>query len=174
MNKVDVIKSIDDIHKIEEGLLRGDYKNYLMFLMGINTGIAINQLLALQVKNILKEDGTILNSLIINKNEYKLNDTVRESLKKYLSEHLEIIKNNSYLFSAHHTNIPMDQTHANMILNVVSNKAGINIRFGTHTLRKTYGYHFYQKHHDLKYLRKLYNHAADCITAEYIGIESTL
>ena len=43
---------------------------------------------------------------------------------------------------------------------------------GTHTLRKTFGYHYYQGTHDIAGLMKLFNHAKEETTLIYIGIAS--
>ena len=42
---------------------------------------------------------------------------------------------------------------------------------GTHTLRKTFGYHFYKRNKDVAMLQKLFNHSSPSITLRYIGIE---
>ena len=66
-----------------------------------------------------------------------------------------------------------------MIINEACKKAGINDSVGTHTLRKTFGYHHYQTFHDVAILQYLLNHSSPSITLRYIGItqdnvESTL
>ena len=48
MNNVDVIKDKKDIEKIKEVLIMGDYRNYFMFIIGINTGLRITQILSLK------------------------------------------------------------------------------------------------------------------------------
>ncbi|MEI3511647.1 MAG: tyrosine-type recombinase/integrase [Anaerostipes hadrus] len=42
---------------------------------------------------------------------------------------------------------------------------------GTHTMRKTFGYHMYQATNDAAMLMKLFNHADIHITLRYIGVE---
>jgi len=42
---------------------------------------------------------------------------------------------------------------------------------GTHTLRKTFGYTYYQKTKDLTALMKILNHSSQSVTLRYIGIE---
>ena len=42
---------------------------------------------------------------------------------------------------------------------------------GTHTLRKTFGYHYYKKFKDIAMLQKIFNHSNPAITLNYIGIE---
>ena len=43
--------------------------------------------------------------------------------------------------------------------------------FGTHTLRKTFGYHFYYQFNDVVMLQQILNHSHPAITLRYIGIE---
>ena len=37
-------------------------------------------------------------------------------------------------------------------------------------MRKTFGYHYYQKYKDIAMLMELFNHASAAITKRYIGI----
>ena len=41
---------------------------------------------------------------------------------------------------------------------------------GTHTLRKTFGYHFYKKTKDVAMLQDIFNYSAPVVTKRYIGI----
>lgn len=43
---------------------------------------------------------------------------------------------------------------------------------GTHSMRKTFGYHYYQMTHDIATLMKLFNHSKEETTLIYIGIAS--
>lgn len=47
---------------------------------------------------------------------------------------------------------------------------GIQDNIGTHTLRKTSGYHAYKARTDLSLLQHIFNHSAPSITLRYIGI----
>ena len=47
---------------------------------------------------------------------------------------------------------------------------GLKEGYGTHTLRKTFGYNAYQSGTDISILQKLFNHSAPCVTLAYIGI----
>lgn len=49
--------------------------------------------------------------------------------------------------------------------------AGIEAHIGTHTMRKTFGYHHYKKFRDLALLQKIFNHSNPQVTLRYIGIE---
>lgn len=49
--------------------------------------------------------------------------------------------------------------------------AGLPEKVGTHTMRKTFGYHHYQKFKDVAILQKIFNHSTPQVTLRYIGIE---
>ena len=42
---------------------------------------------------------------------------------------------------------------------------------GTHTMRKTFGYHHYKMFKDVVMLQKIFNHSSPQITLRYIGVE---
>jgi integrase len=41
---------------------------------------------------------------------------------------------------------------------------------GTHTLRKTFGYHFYQQFKDPSLLQEFFGHTDPAVTLKYIGL----
>ncbi|WP_252456770.1 hypothetical protein [Macrococcoides canis] len=41
---------------------------------------------------------------------------------------------------------------------------------GTHSMRKTFGYHYYKKTKDIALLMDLFNHSSQFVTLRYIGI----
>ncbi len=60
-----------------------------------------------------------------------------------------------------------------MILRNAAKKSGLS-EIGTHTLRKTFGYHFYKKTKDIALLQELFNHSAPSVTLKYIGINQDI
>ena len=51
MNKVEPIRDVDKIKKIEDILLNQNYRDFLLFSLGINTGFRISDILQLKVKD---------------------------------------------------------------------------------------------------------------------------
>ena len=47
-------------------------------------------------------------------------------------------------------------------------------RIGTHSLRKTFGYHHYKQFDNIELLQKIFNHSYSAITLRYIGIEQDI
>ena len=52
MTTVEAIKSLNDIHNIERILKRANYRDYVLFKLGINLGLRISDLLNLNVSDI--------------------------------------------------------------------------------------------------------------------------
>ena len=61
---------------------------------------------------------------------------------------------------------------ARLEIKEIARLCGINEPIGCHTLRKTFGYHYYRETHDVATLMKLFNHSKEETTLIYIGIAS--
>lgn len=68
----------------------------------------------------------------------------------------------------------MERTQCYRILNKASKEAGLDFKIGTHSLRKTFGYHHYKKFKDIAMLQKIFNHSSPEITLRYIGIDQDM
>ena len=79
-----------------------------------------------------------------------------------------------WLFASRRGGKPITRIQAYRILQDACFEAGITARIGTHTLRKTFGYHFYQEHKDIGLLQYLFNHSSQRVTLLYIGITQEL
>ncbi|MBF5067517.1 tyrosine-type recombinase/integrase, partial [Salmonella enterica subsp. enterica serovar Istanbul] len=66
-------------------------------------------------------------------------------------------------------NRPIDRSTAYRILRDAAKHVGLT-DIGTHTLRKTFGYHFYMQTKNVALLQELLNHSRPDITLRYIGI----
>lgn len=66
-------------------------------------------------------------------------------------------------------NKPITTTQAYRIINSAGLKVGLE-EIGTHTMRKTFGYHHYKQFKDVALLQKIFNHSSPYITLRYIGI----
>ncbi len=66
-------------------------------------------------------------------------------------------------------NKPITTTQAYRIINSAGLRVGLE-EIGTHTMRKTFGYHHYKQFKDVALLQKIFNHSSPYITLRYIGI----
>lgn len=65
---------------------------------------------------------------------------------------------------------PITRQAALMDMREIKRISGIDYPIGCHTLRKTFGYHVYQKYHDIAWLQSWFGHSSAAITLVYIGI----
>lgn len=65
---------------------------------------------------------------------------------------------------------PVTRQRVYQIMNQIARSAGIADPIGCHTLRKTFGYHYYQQTHDVVKLQRILCHASRRETLVYIGI----
>jgi integrase len=169
MNLVEPIKNQSDIELIKNELLSNCFRDYFLFVLGINTGMKISDLLTLKFMHLIREE-QIVSFIHIRNTKYPINDGLRMCMIDYFNS-LTHYSQDSYIFESRKGNEPIDRSHAYRIISDAAKKVGVNCNVGTQTLRKTYGYHHFKKHQDIKYLQKIFNHNSRKKTFDYIGVE---
>jgi integrase len=166
MNIVVPIRDKNLIQEIKEYLKDTSERNYILFLLGINTGLRIKDILKLRVRDVegwsiyLKEGKTGKPKEVFMPNE----------LKRAVRNYVKGKHKNEYLFrSRQGKNRPITVSMAYIILRQIAEEFGLE-RIGCHSMRKTYGYHFYKQHGDVAALQEMLNHSHPKITMRYIGI----
>lgn len=172
MEKVQPIKNMCEIEKIKLHLKKTNKRNYLLFVIGINTGIKSNQILNLKVKDVVDDKYQIKKNIYIESKEYFINEPISQAIKEFLAENK--LNLNSYLFESQKTDLPINRSHLYRILNKAVSECNIDIHIGNETLRKTFGYHYYHKTRDIKYLKEIFNQASQKTLFEYLGIADDL
>ena len=168
MKTVQPIREREKIEEIKAVLIKQGLRNYMLFVLGINTGLRIGDILRLKVKHV--KDKTHID-ITEQKNgkakRFKLNDSLKEEIDKYIKN----MDDEDYLFQSQKgKNKSITRVQAYRVLNHAAKKIGLT-EIGTHTLRKTFGYHFYQKTKDVALLQQVFNHSAPSVTLRYVGID---
>lgn len=167
MNEVQPIRSLDKIEEIQSILLEQSYRNYLMFTLGINSGLRISDILNLKVKDVLNKSDIKLREKKTGKERtFPLKRDMQNALKVYCKgKDLEefLIK------SRKGKNKSITRQNAYDIIKKAGEKAGV-YNLGTHTMRKTFGYHFYRQNKNIAILMQIFNHSSERITIKYIGV----
>ena len=174
MEYVDPIKDIESINAMKEILKQHSQRDLLLFVFGINTGLRVSELLSLKVEDV--SDGAIVKEFLYISDEknderkaYYINNSVKNVLEKYL-EDLDL-KGSDYLFKSKKNAQPITRQQAYRIINHAAKEVGIPGRIGTHTLRKTFGYHAYRKGIAISILMSIYHHHSPAETLRYLGID---
>lgn len=167
MNIVNPIKSREDITALKKALHGRDL---LLFVFGINSSLRISDILALKVGDVRGKDSLILNEQKTRKRkELRLNKAIIEAVATLVPADAS---DDDWLFpSKRNASNPLDRTQAWRLLNAAAKRAGVEVKIGTHTLRKTWAYFRYNAGVELPLLMAALNHSSQRETLRYIGIE---
>lgn len=166
MNTVEPIRDINLVWDIADYLKENSERNYVMFLCGIYTGLRISDILKLQVRDVRKKQYVIMREKKTGKEKkFPINKELRPILERYIEDKSDY----EYLFHGVHSKKPISRQQAYNIITDACKRFGLD-SVGTHTLRKTFGYHMYHQTHDIATLKDIYNHSDISVTFRYIGI----
>lgn len=168
MNYVQPIRDKNKIEEIKGYLKQNGTRDLLLFTMGINTGLRISDLLKLKVIDVKGKSHVEIKEQKTGKvKRFPLLGNLQSMIDEYIKGKLDC----EYLFrSRNGANKPITRVMAYKIINDACRKAGIQDKVGTHTLRKTFGYHHYQQFHDIAILQSLFNHSSQSICLRYIAV----
>ncbi|NRG47349.1 site-specific integrase [Bacillus sp. CRN 9] len=170
MKTVQPIRDLEKIAAMKQVLMNQHYRNYFLFVLGINTGLRISDLLTLKVEDVRARSHIIINEQKTGKlKRFKINS----ELQHHISDFTISKDAAEYLFKSRRGNDRIHRVQAWKILNMAAGEVGLN-EIGTHTLRKTFGYHFYQKYKDVAVLQQIFNHSSPAVTMRYIGINQDI
>lgn len=165
MKEVQPIRSLEKIQEMKSRLAINGTRDVLLFSMGINTGLRISDLLLLRVMDIKGKREYILKEKKTGKRKRIMLHAVYDDVEEFV----KFKKDEDFLFASRKGNGPITRVQAYRILNSAARDVGLD-EIGTHTLRKTFGYHFYRKNQNVAMLQELFNHSSPAITLRYIGI----
>lgn len=164
-------KALETMKKI---LKSNNLRDYCLFVLGINSGLRISDLLTLKVSDVCDAKGKIKDRISIREKktnkqkDFPIGETSRKALKEYL-DHINK-KADQALFTSRKGSKPITRQQAYRILNDAARSIGIKEKIGTHSLRKTFSYHAFQSGVDITRIQKLLNHSSPSVTLAYIGI----
>ncbi|MBP3950130.1 tyrosine-type recombinase/integrase [Bacillus suaedae] len=173
MEYVEPIKDIQTIERMKEILKNRSHRDYLLFVFGINTGILVSHLLRMKVSDVF-EDNHVKDYYSLQEQKatepklFYINDKLKRIVADYINEFT--LQADDFLFKSQKNNLPITRQQAYRIINNVAREVGLSEKIGTHTLRKTFGYHAYRKGIAVSLLQSIFNHATRAETLRYIGV----
>ena len=175
MNVVEPLRQPADIQAIKAQLHTTNLRDYAWFVLGVNTGLRIGDLLRLTVGDVRLSKTQWVERLVVveqktgKTKECPLSAAVKKALGEYLATR-PTAQRTDPLFPSQKGQRPLRRQTAWAILKDAAQAVGVTEPIGTHTLRKTFGYHAYQGGADLSVIQDLFNHASPATTLRYIGI----
>jgi len=174
MIDIQSIKLKKDIEAIKQ-LLSDKPRDFLLFVMGINNGIRASDLLKIKVGDVvhlksgqalkIREKKTKkMNILVINKPVYK-------ALQNYLVK-LEPTDDDFLFRSRKGENKPLTVMSLNNLIKTWTKAINLKGNYGTHSLRKTWGYHQRVTHGiGFEVIAERFMHSSPKTTMRYLGID---
>lgn len=174
MIDIQPIKLKKDIEAIKQ-LLSDKPRDFLLFVMGINNGIRASDLLKIKVGDVvhLKSGQALktrekktkkMNILVINKPVYK-------ALQNYLVK-LEPTDDDFLFRSRKGGNKPLTVMSLNNLIKTWTKAINLKGNYGTHSLRKTWGYHQRVTHGiGFEVIAERFMHSSPKTTMRYLGID---
>lgn len=155
-------------------------RNKALFVIGVNTGGRISELLALTIDDVWQIDRPV-SDLLYSKNIVKgkkhsrmipVNTDGQKAIEELIGWHLEQygdLVGSRKLFQSRQGGA-IGRTQAHRILKEAFEKAGINGKLATHTLRKTYAQNLYDASDDIYLVKEALGHKSVVTTQAYLGV----
>lgn len=184
MNRVEPIRDREKIKNIKALLIgRGEIRNLLLFDLGINSALRVSDLLSLTLGDVFDDRFRVRSRFEIQEQktgkqrEVEIVPNVRKSLQLYKEKYGHLFQEKNFnpsrpLFCGRGDN-PLSRQMAWKLIKKWCASVGLEERYGTHTLRKTFGYHAWatcEPPIQIEILREIFNHSDNATTRLYLGI----
>ena len=171
--KVDPITEVRDIKSIKK-LLMDNPRDRLLFILGINSGLRVQDLLSLKVEQLqnrkigdrvsLKEKKTGKENILI------INKEIKKAFDDYCAQ-LEPEPHYFIFRSRKGVNQPITTYRVTRLLKSWAKQINLPGNHGAHTLRKTWAYQSRVNHGiSWEIISRRLNHSSPSITRRYIGV----
>lgn len=183
--RVEPIRSLDAISEIKR-ILADKPRDLCFFTLGINTGFRANELLSLTVGQVAqlqpRQSLCVKQSKNSRHRTVKLNATAIRAIQNWLAVHPNPISVSPLFVSRKATpgidgDSPLQVPTVSLMVKQWCNKAGLIGNYGSHSLRKTWGYQQLRQNKKINYqiilptLTRAYGHRSQDQTIDYLCID---
>ena len=179
MAKTQPLKEMEQINALKDYFFeRGEFRNYAMIVIGLNTSLRISDILALQWRDVYNfHTGTYRQHICVLEKKTQKQNTV--AVNRAITDALDLLRKKEpnfypdmYLFvSRKGDNKPITRNHAFTVIKNATHSLGFEDNISCHSLRKTFGYQAWKQGVQPALLMSIYNHSSYEITKRYLGIE---
>lgn len=158
-----------------KGVLAEKPRDFALFMLGIHTGYRGGDLLALRWGDVLTDAGEIADRVALvesktaKRRELPLQENAQRALAALL-RHEGPVARESYVFRSRQGTGRLTTGRLHQMVNEWAAAAGVPVRLGTHSMRKTFGYHLRQAGYDIAVIMEIFGHSNQAVTRRYLGI----
>jgi integrase len=175
VNTVEPLREKRHIDAIRKVLAAQNLRDAAWFTLGINSGLRIGDLLHLTVGDVRESASKWRDRMRVTEQktgktkDFPLSASATKAVAAYLATRPDA-RLSDPLFPSRKHGRPLQRGQAWQLLREAAQAVGVTDPVGTHTLRKTFGYHAYQSGVDLAVIQQILNHSSPGTTLAYIGI----
>ncbi|MDM5154086.1 tyrosine-type recombinase/integrase [Bacillus sp. DX1.1] len=168
------IQNGKQLEKIKNILLQSSKRDGLLFVLAVNSGLKVSEILQLKVGDVIDENENVRHSILFYNEKVKkhkwfaVNEELQHAIEDYMKER-KTWKRNEPLLKSQKGTKSITRQHAWYILNKAAKEVGLE-GISSHTLRKTWGYCAYKSGVDIAFLQHFFDHSTPSKTLKYIGI----
>ena len=174
MSTTKPIRSLEDVQRFKNYFLqKGEYRNYLLVSVCLNTALRICDVLKLKWSDLLyPSGGKIKEHISITETKtdktavIKLNRSIRKALELYIKQ---VGIKGEYVFEGKNGR-PISRMCAFKVIKKAGAAVGLEYEISPHSLRKTFGYHAVKNGTPPAVIMQIYNHSSYEVTKRYLGI----
>ncbi len=172
MAEVQAVKDLDTIRLIGHLLMRRHSQQMAdIWNIGLNLALRISDLLSIKFSDI-EDDRLVLREQKTGKQaNIQLNPKALQIIHRIQREHpshvylFQSYRNRQAINRAPH---PISRRAVSMAFESIGDE--LKLALGTHSMRKTRGYHLYKTTKDIARVMKMLRHSSEGVTLRYIGI----
>lgn len=182
--KVEPIRTVNAVNKIKNALAPSP-RNFALFVVGVNTAYRASELLSIrlgQVRHLNAGDRLEIKQKKTKKyRAVTLNNSCVDAIQRHLEQlerkalrmkNLSWVDDDSYLFAGKDPGKPITVPYLNNLVKDWCRKANCKGNFGSHSLRKTWGYMQRTKQDTpVPLLMQAFGHATQQQTLDYLCIQ---
>ena len=171
--KVEPVRDLKAIKRIKK-YLADKPRDLCLFTLGINTAYRANELLSIKVSDVEHlKIGDVLELKQSKVKKYRgvtINKNVVESVSLIIANHK--YESDDYLFYSLHGSV-LTVSAVNRLVKMWCRENGLKGNYGSHTLRKTWGYQQrVQNNAPIPLLMEAFGHTTQKQTLDYLGVQS--
>lgn len=172
------IRTKEEIEKMKEYYLtKNNYRDYALFVIGINTALRISDLLHLKWQDVYDTQSRRYKSHIdVYEQKTKKHAVIALNTScigafKLLKKKKPFKSDDEYIFcSEKNRHEPISRNRAYHIIKDAAQENHIEGNISCHSLRKTFGYHAWKMGTPTALIMNIYNHSSIEITKRYLSI----
>ena len=160
-------------------------RNRSMFMLGVSCGARISELLALKISDVW-QNNTVVHDISFSKHIVKGREHARSvplnsDGRKAITELLDWYKSKGFaekylapdapLFQSRKDNKPLTRKGAADVLRDAFEKAGLNGKLATHSMRKSFAQRLYNATGDVFIIKEMLGHQSIITTQQYLGVD---